>query len=211
MYANHIETWFTMVIFLKGKHFTRYMSWENMGIDLYDDVVKGNLPKGCGVDRCGSHRRQRSHTGEWKFIHLSVRCTSRLMSCPLITFNETFYLTGCTNDIMTSDHSPLFATFEVGVASQFVSKQGMITVFDPYADHFMSSALKLHVLFFGLTFQTRTVHLKAEYRSWTVWPPCWQSRRPSSSLNTIPAAWKVRPGSCDWPTSHCNPRFFKNA
>ncbi|KAM3838183.1 phosphatidylinositol 3,4,5-trisphosphate 5-phosphatase 1-like [Diretmus argenteus] len=29
---------------------------------------------------------------------------------------------GCTNDIMTSDHSPVFATFEVGVASQFVSK-----------------------------------------------------------------------------------------
>uniref|UniRef100_A0A4W6DLQ2 phosphatidylinositol-3,4,5-trisphosphate 5-phosphatase n=1 Tax=Lates calcarifer TaxID=8187 RepID=A0A4W6DLQ2_LATCA len=30
---------------------------------------------------------------------------------------------GVTNDIMTSDHSPVFATFEVGVASQFVSKQ----------------------------------------------------------------------------------------
>ncbi|XP_012990311.1 phosphatidylinositol 3,4,5-trisphosphate 5-phosphatase 1 isoform X2 [Esox lucius] len=30
---------------------------------------------------------------------------------------------GCTNDIMSSDHSPVFATFEVGVASQFVSKQ----------------------------------------------------------------------------------------
>ncbi|KAM6963111.1 phosphatidylinositol 3,4,5-trisphosphate 5-phosphatase 1 [Aplochiton taeniatus] len=29
---------------------------------------------------------------------------------------------GCTNDIMSSDHSPVFATFEVGVASQFVSK-----------------------------------------------------------------------------------------
>ncbi|XP_036378129.1 phosphatidylinositol 3,4,5-trisphosphate 5-phosphatase 1 [Megalops cyprinoides] len=29
---------------------------------------------------------------------------------------------GCTNDIMTSDHSPVFATFEVGVTSQFVSK-----------------------------------------------------------------------------------------
>ncbi|XP_071779538.2 phosphatidylinositol 3,4,5-trisphosphate 5-phosphatase 1 [Centroberyx gerrardi] len=29
---------------------------------------------------------------------------------------------GCSNDIMTSDHSPVFATFEVGVASQFVSK-----------------------------------------------------------------------------------------
>lgn len=30
---------------------------------------------------------------------------------------------GCTNDIMTSDHSPVFASYEVGVASQFVSKQ----------------------------------------------------------------------------------------
>ncbi|KAF7663119.1 hypothetical protein LDENG_00218160 [Lucifuga dentata] len=34
---------------------------------------------------------------------------------------------GCTNDIMTSDHSPVFATFEVGVASQFVSKQDPIS------------------------------------------------------------------------------------
>uniref|UniRef100_A0A4W3I2V9 phosphatidylinositol-3,4,5-trisphosphate 5-phosphatase n=1 Tax=Callorhinchus milii TaxID=7868 RepID=A0A4W3I2V9_CALMI len=31
---------------------------------------------------------------------------------------------GCTNDIMTSDHSPVFATYEVGVTSQFVSKNG---------------------------------------------------------------------------------------
>ncbi|XP_061636115.1 phosphatidylinositol 3,4,5-trisphosphate 5-phosphatase 1 [Phyllopteryx taeniolatus] len=30
---------------------------------------------------------------------------------------------GCTNDIVTSDHSPVFASFEVGVASQFVSKR----------------------------------------------------------------------------------------
>ncbi|XP_077205403.1 phosphatidylinositol 3,4,5-trisphosphate 5-phosphatase 1 isoform X1 [Paroedura picta] len=29
---------------------------------------------------------------------------------------------GCTSDIMTSDHSPVFATFEVAVTSQFVSK-----------------------------------------------------------------------------------------
>ncbi|XP_042741301.1 phosphatidylinositol 3,4,5-trisphosphate 5-phosphatase 1 isoform X3 [Lagopus leucura] len=29
---------------------------------------------------------------------------------------------GCTTDITTSDHSPVFATFEVGVTSQFVSK-----------------------------------------------------------------------------------------
>ncbi|NXS25591.1 SHIP2 phosphatase, partial [Mystacornis crossleyi] len=30
---------------------------------------------------------------------------------------------GCTDDIMTSDHSPVFATFEVGVTSQFVPKE----------------------------------------------------------------------------------------
>uniref|UniRef100_A0A8C9SSH5 phosphatidylinositol-3,4,5-trisphosphate 5-phosphatase n=1 Tax=Scleropages formosus TaxID=113540 RepID=A0A8C9SSH5_SCLFO len=32
---------------------------------------------------------------------------------------------GCTDDIVTSDHSPVFATFEVGVTSQFVSKKGL--------------------------------------------------------------------------------------
>ncbi|XP_053453105.1 phosphatidylinositol 3,4,5-trisphosphate 5-phosphatase 1 isoform X1 [Nycticebus coucang] len=31
---------------------------------------------------------------------------------------------GSTTDIMTSDHSPVFATFEAGVTSQFVSKNG---------------------------------------------------------------------------------------
>lgn len=35
------------------------------------------------------------------------------------------------------------------------------------------------------------MHLRVGYRSWTVWPPCWQNQRPSSSLNTIPAAWRV--------------------
>lgn len=39
-----------------------------------------------------------------------------------------FCLSGCTDDIVTSDHSPVFATFEVGVTSQFVSKKG--TVYD---------------------------------------------------------------------------------
>uniref|UniRef100_A0A3B3B8K0 phosphatidylinositol-3,4,5-trisphosphate 5-phosphatase n=1 Tax=Oryzias melastigma TaxID=30732 RepID=A0A3B3B8K0_ORYME len=32
---------------------------------------------------------------------------------------------GCTDDLVTSDHSPVFATFEVGVTSQFVSKKGL--------------------------------------------------------------------------------------
>nr|XP_013800166.1 PREDICTED: phosphatidylinositol 3,4,5-trisphosphate 5-phosphatase 2 [Apteryx mantelli mantelli] len=31
---------------------------------------------------------------------------------------------GCTDDIVSSDHSPVFATFEVGVTSQFVPKKG---------------------------------------------------------------------------------------
>uniref|UniRef100_A0A8C7G6M0 phosphatidylinositol-3,4,5-trisphosphate 5-phosphatase n=1 Tax=Oncorhynchus kisutch TaxID=8019 RepID=A0A8C7G6M0_ONCKI len=35
---------------------------------------------------------------------------------------------GCTNDIMTSDHSPVFSTFEVGVASQFVSKHDLLSL-----------------------------------------------------------------------------------
>lgn len=32
---------------------------------------------------------------------------------------------GCTDDIVTSDHSPVFGTFEVGVTSQFISKKGL--------------------------------------------------------------------------------------
>lgn len=37
-----------------------------------------------------------------------------------------FLWLGCTDDIVTSDHSPVFATFEVGVTSQFVSKKGKV-------------------------------------------------------------------------------------
>ncbi|NXN81532.1 SHIP2 phosphatase, partial [Bombycilla garrulus] len=32
---------------------------------------------------------------------------------------------GCTDDIVTSDHSPVFGSFEVGVTSQFISKKGL--------------------------------------------------------------------------------------
>ncbi|XP_020487590.1 phosphatidylinositol 3,4,5-trisphosphate 5-phosphatase 1 [Labrus bergylta] len=44
-------------------------------------------------------------------------------SYPLVHVDCQAY--GCTNDIMTSDHSPVFASFQVGVASQFVSKQDL--------------------------------------------------------------------------------------
>ncbi|KAK6296205.1 hypothetical protein J4Q44_G00339180 [Coregonus suidteri] len=36
---------------------------------------------------------------------------------------------GCTDDMVTSDHSPVFGTFEVGVTSQFVSKKVKTALF----------------------------------------------------------------------------------
>ncbi|CAL1593254.1 unnamed protein product [Knipowitschia caucasica] len=49
-------------------------------------------------------------------------CDRVLRKCyPLVHVSCHAY--GCTNDIMTSDHSPVFASYEVGVVSQFVSKQ----------------------------------------------------------------------------------------
>ncbi|XP_034036568.1 phosphatidylinositol 3,4,5-trisphosphate 5-phosphatase 1 isoform X2 [Thalassophryne amazonica] len=61
---------------------------------------------------------------------------------------------GCTNDIMTSDHSPVFATFEVGVASQFVSKhdptnatQGGIQIMNCVATLLTKSKTKFFIEF----------------------------------------------------------------
>ncbi|XP_064021371.1 phosphatidylinositol 3,4,5-trisphosphate 5-phosphatase 1 isoform X2 [Pogoniulus pusillus] len=62
---------------------------------------------------------------------------------------------GCTTDIMTSDHSPVFATFEVGVTSQFVSKndskytdsQGEIEFLHCYATLKTKSQTKFYIEF----------------------------------------------------------------
>ena len=32
-----------------------------------------------------------------------------------------FLYSGCTDDIMTSDHSPVYAAYQVGITSQFIS------------------------------------------------------------------------------------------
>ncbi|KAM6124669.1 phosphatidylinositol 3,4,5-trisphosphate 5-phosphatase 2-like [Phoenicopterus ruber ruber] len=40
---------------------------------------------------------------------------------------------GCTDDIVTSDHSPVFATFEVGVTSQFVPRKAPVSGPEPLA------------------------------------------------------------------------------
>lgn len=114
--------------------------------------------------------------------------------CRCLDVENRFPLAGCTTDIMTSDHSPVFASFEVGVASQFVSKQGTI----PPKTHFVSivpllfcSTVKRSNSEPHPLFQIQTVRLKVGYRSWTAWPHCWQNPRPSSLWSTIPAAWRV--------------------
>lgn len=42
----------------------------------------------------------------------------------ILTASPSTLAAGCTDDIVTSDHSPVFGSFEVGVTSQFVSKKG---------------------------------------------------------------------------------------
>jgi hypothetical protein len=36
--------------------------------------------------------------------------------------NLMYFLTGCNEEFITSDHKPVFSSFEIGIASQFVSK-----------------------------------------------------------------------------------------
>lgn len=67
-----------------------------------------------------------------KPISLSFSSCFRF-ECTVLSFS------GCTDDIVTSDHSPVFATFEVGVTSQFVSKKGT----NNNSRHFLSVYCKL--------------------------------------------------------------------
>ncbi|XP_078067977.1 phosphatidylinositol 3,4,5-trisphosphate 5-phosphatase 2A-like [Mustelus asterias] len=56
-------------------------------------------------------------------INVPSWCDRVLWKSYPATYNQcTSY--GCTDDVMTSDHSPIFSTFEIGVTSQFVSKKG---------------------------------------------------------------------------------------
>uniref|UniRef100_A0A673ML68 phosphatidylinositol-3,4,5-trisphosphate 5-phosphatase n=1 Tax=Sinocyclocheilus rhinocerous TaxID=307959 RepID=A0A673ML68_9TELE len=55
---------------------------------------------------------------------------------------------GCANDIMTSDHSPVFATFDVGVTSQFLScadAQGAIKIMNCVAVLLTKSKTKFFI------------------------------------------------------------------
>lgn len=69
------------------------------------------------------------HFGFFQFNcgDIALETNSYLSFTSRFTFKCTFLsFSGCTDDIVTSDHSPVFATFEVGVTSQFVSKKGTI-------------------------------------------------------------------------------------
>ena len=54
------------------------------------------------------------------FTSLFPGCTTDIMS--LFYFTSLF--PGCTTDIMTSDHSPVFATFQIGGVKQYASEAG---------------------------------------------------------------------------------------
>lgn len=64
-------------------------------------------------------------------------------------------LSGCTEDIMTSDHSPVFATFQVGVTSQFVSKNSKKYFLLSPPDRGIITSL---VLFYWIVLYTKVIH-----------------------------------------------------
>lgn len=70
---------------------------------------------------------------------------------------------GCTEDITTSDHSPVFATFQVGVTSQFVSKnnpsdadeQGYIELLNCKATLYTKSHTKFYIEFHSTCLESK--------------------------------------------------------
>ncbi|XP_040204870.1 phosphatidylinositol 3,4,5-trisphosphate 5-phosphatase 1 isoform X1 [Rana temporaria] len=77
---------------------------------------------------------------------------------------------GCTEDIMTSDHSPVFATFQVGVTSQFVSKnnptesdeQGHIELLNCKATLYTKSHTKFYIEFHSTCLENMVKSSEAE-------------------------------------------------
>lgn len=54
-------------------------------------------------------------------------CFPQCFEQKLILLSFFCLLPGCTDDIFTSDHSPVFATFDVGVVSPFRAKTGAVS------------------------------------------------------------------------------------
>ncbi|XP_066454346.1 phosphatidylinositol 3,4,5-trisphosphate 5-phosphatase 1 isoform X2 [Eleutherodactylus coqui] len=77
---------------------------------------------------------------------------------------------GCTEDITTSDHSPVFATFQVGVTSQFVSKnnpgdldvQGCIELLNCKATLHTKSHTEFYIEFHSSCLENMVKSLEAE-------------------------------------------------
>uniref|UniRef100_K7F2Q3 phosphatidylinositol-3,4,5-trisphosphate 5-phosphatase n=1 Tax=Pelodiscus sinensis TaxID=13735 RepID=K7F2Q3_PELSI len=67
-----------------------------------------------------------SPTWRWEWEpHPCSRSAPSQPPAPWLAHPWGLLLAGCTDDIVTSDHSPVFGAFEVGVTSQFVSKKGL--------------------------------------------------------------------------------------
>nr|XP_033814736.1 phosphatidylinositol 3,4,5-trisphosphate 5-phosphatase 1 [Geotrypetes seraphini] len=82
---------------------------------------------------------------------------------------------GCTTDIMTSDHSPVFASFEVGVTSQFVSKnntedtdsQGQIEFLNCTATLKTKSQTKFYIEFHSSCLENFVKSQEGENQEWS--------------------------------------------
>ncbi|XP_029472032.1 phosphatidylinositol 3,4,5-trisphosphate 5-phosphatase 1 isoform X3 [Rhinatrema bivittatum] len=82
---------------------------------------------------------------------------------------------GCTTDIMTSDHSPVFASFEVGVTSQFVSKnnsedtdsQGQIEFLNCIAMLKTKSQTKFYIEFHSSCLENFVKSPECENQEWS--------------------------------------------
>lgn len=85
--------------------------------------VRTNVPSWC--DRILWKSYPETHVNCNAYGELSVPLPTPRTPAPRLTPPSPSCLaTGCTDDIVTSDHSPVFGSFEVGVTSQFVSKKG---------------------------------------------------------------------------------------
>ena len=56
-------------------------------------------------------------------VHVLIKMNLNPSFCSKIRLKFIANL-GCSDDIMTSDHSPLFSNFQVGVRGQYVSNEG---------------------------------------------------------------------------------------
>lgn len=116
------------------------------------------------------------------------------LNVSLVVSNGFVFAPGCTDDIFSSDHSPVFATFEVGVTSQLSSKTGAVMVAQNNRWVVLDPAVLTEQCCrtFCAVAQIQQWALRKPGLSWKESRPFWRRRaRPSSSSSSTPLAWKV--------------------